>query len=102
MLRRIGGEQVPTSGHDTIAEAKEMVLLGKNFHHSSVFATEFLINGTTLRFVSADGNKTLHMHGYHRDRPYSWNGRKLIPERLNILRKVDFLFVGAPSMWDVQ
>lgn len=61
-------------------EAKEMVLLGKDFNHADVYSTEFLVNGTTLRFISADGGRALHMHGYHRDHADSWNGRKLIPE----------------------
>lgn len=75
---------MPTSGvgggHEPHGDVKEMVLLGKDFNNSDVYSTEFLVNGTTLRFIFADGGGNLHLQGYHRDHPDSWNGRKLIPE----------------------
>ena len=57
-----------------------MVLLGKDFDQADVYSTEFLVNGSTLRFISADGGRNLHVHGYRRDHPDSWNGRKLVSE----------------------
>lgn len=72
--------QYPVSGHETTPDAREILLLGKDFNHSDVHATEFLVNGTTLSFLFADGGKNVRIHSYHRDHPDSWNGRKLLPE----------------------
>lgn len=67
-----------SSGHDVMMERKELVLLGKDFNHSDVYATEFIVNGTNLCFISGDGSMSLEAFTYDRDNPDSWNGRKLI------------------------
>lgn len=72
-----------------------MVLLGKDFRHTDVTCTEFLVNGSTLRFVSADGGRSLHLHGFHRDHPDSWNGRKLIPESIFFYSFSNVFFRGS-------
>lgn len=56
------------------------MLLGKDFNHADIYSTEFLLNGTKLSFVFAEGGKNIGIQSYHRDHPDSWNGRRLLSE----------------------
>ncbi|CAD7702900.1 unnamed protein product [Ostreobium quekettii] len=69
-----------TSPSGDSADVRELVLLGKDFNHADVYSTEFLLNGSKLSYLFADGGKNIGIQSYRRDHPDCWNGRRLLSE----------------------
>jgi cleavage and polyadenylation specificity factor subunit 1 len=59
-------------------DGRQLGLLGKDFGAAPVAAAEFLIAGSSLHLVAADGGGTLRAFTYTPADPGSWKGQKLL------------------------
>ena len=56
-----------------------MSLLSKDFDDVAVCATQFVVSGKSLSFVSTDEALNVRLHQYTRSDPASWSGTRLMP-----------------------
>ena len=59
-------------------EGRQLALLGKDFGRAAVRAAQFLISGSSLHIVMADGAGCLRAFTYAPADPTAWKGQKLI------------------------
>ncbi|KAJ3679867.1 hypothetical protein LUZ60_016145 [Juncus effusus] len=60
-------------------QGAQLSMLAKDFSPLDCFATEFLIDGSTLSLVVADAQKNLQIMYYAPKQMESWKGQKLLP-----------------------
>ncbi|CAN6480274.1 unnamed protein product [Victoria cruziana] len=60
-------------------QGAQLSLLAKDFGSLNCFATEFLIDGTTLSLVVSDDQKNIQIFYYAPKMVESWKGQKLLP-----------------------
>ncbi|WVZ84660.1 hypothetical protein U9M48_031667 [Paspalum notatum var. saurae] len=60
-------------------QGSQLSLLAKDFGSLDCFATEFLIDGSTLSLVVSDSNKNVQIFYYAPKMVESWKGQKLLP-----------------------
>ncbi|EFJ10123.1 hypothetical protein SELMODRAFT_184138 [Selaginella moellendorffii] len=60
-------------------EGAQLVLLAKDFGSLDCYATEFLIDGSTLSLLVSDSRKNIQVFSYAPKNAESWKGQKLLP-----------------------
>ncbi|KAH7436763.1 hypothetical protein KP509_05G035200 [Ceratopteris richardii] len=60
-------------------EGAQLVLLAKDFGSLDCFATEFLIDGSTLSLLVSDSRRNIQIFSYSPKSVESWKGQKLLP-----------------------
>ncbi|MCO5593054.1 hypothetical protein L7F22_047059 [Adiantum nelumboides] len=60
-------------------DGAQLVLLAKDFGGLDCFATEFLIDGSTLSLLVSDSRKNIQIFSYSPKSVESWKGQKLLP-----------------------
>lgn len=60
-------------------DGAQLVLLAKDFGSLDCYATEFLIDGSTLSLLVSDSRKNIQIFSYSPKSVESWKGQKLLP-----------------------